>query len=198
MNPYPLLEWIGASGGAVTGGSEARYCEVLQTGGPTPYVGGSGWPTPASPGARPDLYTGSNGPSKAAASAERKIVHAGSTAPAQQGELAPKHSSRGAQGGAGPKTHPEPSSPELPKPSAPRDEPPHQVPDAESQPGAPISTPDNDLNENQKVKKDEEDDPGEKPEIAEPEKSPQPPDGQETSPDDDQYAPEPGAGSDPE
>jgi murein DD-endopeptidase MepM/ murein hydrolase activator NlpD len=188
MNPYPLLEWIGASGGAVIGGSESSYCEALQTGGPTPSVGGGSWPTPASPGSRPDLYTASNEPGEAVESPERQTGHSSSTAPAQQGGPAPKHSSPGAPKVAAPKADPGPSPPE----------PPHQVPGAESPSEAPISTPDNDLNEEQNARKDEEDDRGTEPEIAEPEKSPQPPDGQQNSPDDDQYAPGAGAGSDPE
>ena len=43
MNPYPLLEWIKANGGAVSGGSDARFCEAPQTGPPTPASGGA-WP----------------------------------------------------------------------------------------------------------------------------------------------------------
>ena len=62
MNPFPLLEWIKANGGAVVGGSDARYCHALQTGAPTPSAGASSWPEPASPGVRPDLDTGSHDP----------------------------------------------------------------------------------------------------------------------------------------
>lgn len=59
MNPYPLLEWIKANGGAVAGGSEARYCKAPQTGPPVPSSGGDTWSYPTSPGVRPDLDTGS-------------------------------------------------------------------------------------------------------------------------------------------
>jgi collagen type III alpha len=62
MNPYPLLEWIKANGGAVVGGSNVRYCQAPQTGVPTPSTGESRWPTPDSPGVRPDLDTGSDDP----------------------------------------------------------------------------------------------------------------------------------------
>ncbi|QIN82304.1 peptidoglycan DD-metalloendopeptidase family protein [Rubrobacter tropicus] len=52
MNPYPLLEWIKSNGGAVTGDSDARFCEAPS---PTP-------PPPSNPGISPDLDTGSNDP----------------------------------------------------------------------------------------------------------------------------------------
>jgi pyruvate/2-oxoglutarate dehydrogenase complex dihydrolipoamide acyltransferase (E2) component len=78
MNPYPLLKWLRASGGAITDGSDARYCEALRTGGPS--TGESRWPTPDSPGANP----------------ERQIYHASKTAPAQQREPAPKAAPRDA------------------------------------------------------------------------------------------------------
>lgn len=48
MDPYPLLLWLEENGGAVSGGSNASYCEAPQ--GPVP--------TPASPGERPDMDTG--------------------------------------------------------------------------------------------------------------------------------------------
>lgn len=63
MNPYPLLEWIKANGGTVVGGSDARYCEAQLAGAPAvPSTGEDRWPTPPSPGVRPDLDTGSNDP----------------------------------------------------------------------------------------------------------------------------------------
>jgi hypothetical protein len=55
MNPYPLLEWIKSNGGAVTGGSDARFCEAPRTGPPTPSAHDGAWPTPANPGLSPDL-----------------------------------------------------------------------------------------------------------------------------------------------
>ena len=57
MNPYPLLEWIKSNGGAVTGGSEARFCEAPRTGPPTPSAHDGAWPAPANPGLSPDLAT---------------------------------------------------------------------------------------------------------------------------------------------
>lgn len=60
MNPYPLLEWLKANGGAVAGGSDARYCKAPQTGPPVPSTGGDTWSYPTSPGVRPDLDTGSD------------------------------------------------------------------------------------------------------------------------------------------
>ncbi len=62
MNPYPLLEWIKANGGAVTGGSDARYCEAPSPPAPVPSTGQRAWPAPDAPGIRPDLDTGSNEP----------------------------------------------------------------------------------------------------------------------------------------
>jgi murein DD-endopeptidase MepM/ murein hydrolase activator NlpD len=62
MNPYPLLEWIRANGGAVTGDSDARFCEAPRTGPPIPSAHDGAWPTPASPGLSPDLDTGSRDP----------------------------------------------------------------------------------------------------------------------------------------
>lgn len=62
MNPYPLLEWIKANGGAVTGGSSARYCEAPSPPTPVPSTGEKDWPAPDAPGVRPDLDTGSNDP----------------------------------------------------------------------------------------------------------------------------------------
>jgi murein DD-endopeptidase MepM/ murein hydrolase activator NlpD len=62
MNPYPLLEWIKANGGAITGGSDVRYCRAPQTGAPTPSAGAGRWPEPDLPGVRPDLDTGSQDP----------------------------------------------------------------------------------------------------------------------------------------
>ena len=57
MNPYPLLEWIKSNGGAVTGGSEARFCEAPRTGPPTPSAHNGAWPSPADSGLSPDLDT---------------------------------------------------------------------------------------------------------------------------------------------
>ncbi len=62
MNPYPLLEWIKSNGGAVTGDSEARFCEAPRTGPPTPSAHDGAWPTPANPGLSPDLATNPGDP----------------------------------------------------------------------------------------------------------------------------------------
>lgn len=58
MNPYPLLLWLERNGGAVSGGTDASYCQAPQSPNPTPSTGELDWPTPSSPGARPDLDTG--------------------------------------------------------------------------------------------------------------------------------------------
>jgi murein DD-endopeptidase MepM/ murein hydrolase activator NlpD len=62
MNPYPLLEWLRVGGGVLGGGTDARYCEVLRSGAPTPSTGRDRWPAARDPGARPDLDTGSRRP----------------------------------------------------------------------------------------------------------------------------------------
>ena len=67
MNPYPLLEWIRSNGGAVTGGSDARYCEAL---GPPP----TNWPDQKDPGVRPDMDTGSDDPSPVVGKEIRKVT----------------------------------------------------------------------------------------------------------------------------
>ncbi len=46
MNPYPLLLWLEQNGGAVSGGTDASYCEAPQE------------PAPDSPSTSPDLDTG--------------------------------------------------------------------------------------------------------------------------------------------
>ena len=66
MNPYPLLEWIKANGGAVTGDSEARFCESV---GPPPPTG---WPEQGDPGLSPDLDTGSTDPKPSPAQRETR------------------------------------------------------------------------------------------------------------------------------
>jgi hypothetical protein len=74
MNPYPLLEWIKSNGGAVTGGSEARFCEAPRTGPPTPSAHDGAWPTPANPGLSPDLDTslGDPKPNRVASKIDRE------------------------------------------------------------------------------------------------------------------------------
>jgi murein DD-endopeptidase MepM/ murein hydrolase activator NlpD len=208
MNPYPLLEWIKANGGAITGGSDARYCEAPRTGGPIPSTGQNRWPAPDSPGVSPDLATDS-----VAASPRRQIDHASGAAPTQQGEPAPE--------GAAPKTDPEttgPASSEPPNP--PRAEPPldssaaavelpgssneesdqdhadtptsgaHPEGDEANDPPGEEQNPDEDAQgEDGGDGLDTPEEPGEEPEGEGSEEDSQPP-GEQTSPGEDQYAPE--------
>jgi murein DD-endopeptidase MepM/ murein hydrolase activator NlpD len=58
MNPYPLLLWLEEHGGAISGGTDAAYCEAPQGPVPEPSTGEDSWPAPDSPGTRPDLDTG--------------------------------------------------------------------------------------------------------------------------------------------
>lgn len=51
MDPYPLLQWLESNGGALSGGTDASYCEAPQ--GPVPASN--------SPGERPDMDTGDDG-----------------------------------------------------------------------------------------------------------------------------------------
>jgi peptidoglycan LD-endopeptidase LytH len=216
MNPYPLLEWLRVNGGAITGGSDARYCEAPRTGGPVPSTGQNRWPAPGSPGVSPDLATG-----PVTASPGRQIGHADGAAPARQGEPAPSQSSPGAPEGAAPKTDPrttKPASPESPPRAEPppdsgttRDEPPETSdgentptsgadPDGDeaNDPPGEDQRPDEDTHgENGGDGTDAPEDSGEEPESKGPGEDSQPP-GEQTSPGEDQYAPEAGAESDPE
>jgi murein DD-endopeptidase MepM/ murein hydrolase activator NlpD len=193
MNPYPLLEWLRTNGGAITGGSDARYCETLRTGGPVPSTGESRWATIQSPGVSPDLDTGSNGPILAVENPERQLDHASETAPAQQSKPAPKAAPRDA-----------PERRVSPKPQTPSDERTSGTEGTQDRSDAAHPTPgeeppaDEESNDHrdkeQNATKDEEEDQGEAPEKAELE-DPQPPD-EPTSPDEHQYAPETGGESD--
>lgn len=69
MNPYPLLEWIKANGGAVTGNSDARFCEAPRPAPPTSSGTDDG---PANPGISPDLDTGSTDPKPSPAQRETR------------------------------------------------------------------------------------------------------------------------------
>ena len=71
MNPYPLLVWLESNGGAVSGGTDASYCEAPQSRIPTPSTGEPDWPIPSAPGQRPDLDTGGDSASPAVSSASR-------------------------------------------------------------------------------------------------------------------------------
>jgi collagen type III alpha len=125
MNPYPLLEWIRAHGGAIAGGSNPRYCEAPRIGGPVPSTGASRWPASASPGVSPDLDLGSNGPYPA--SREPQVDRASGASPADQQGSSPVQSPGDTPGNAAPETHShttgEPSS-QPPSPTEQRDEPP--------------------------------------------------------------------------
>jgi murein DD-endopeptidase MepM/ murein hydrolase activator NlpD len=225
MNPYPLLEWIKANGGAITGGSYARYCEAPRTGGPVPSAGESRWPAPDAPGVSPDLVTGMHQPAPGPATAgpAREIGHTGGAAPAQRKLPAPDQSPPDAPEGTAPKTDPRttgPSSSDSPTPpraeprpdsSSSGDEPPETSDGegAEDDPDAPTSgahpegdeandPPDDDAQgENEGDGTDTPEEPGEEPESKGPEEDSQPP-GEQTSPGEDQYAPEAGGESDPE
>jgi murein DD-endopeptidase MepM/ murein hydrolase activator NlpD len=134
MNPYPLLEWIKANGGVITGGSDARYCEDSRTGGPVPSADESRWPAPDSPGVSPDLATGVNqpAPGPAIADAGREIGYPGGAAPEPQRDPAPDQRPPDVPGEAAPQTAPQaarpsaaqPPSSETPDPPAQQDEPP--------------------------------------------------------------------------
>jgi murein DD-endopeptidase MepM/ murein hydrolase activator NlpD len=126
MNPYPLLEWFKANGGAITGGSGARYCEAPRSGGPVPSAGESRWPAPDSPGVSPDLATGVNQPASgpAIAGPERQVGLPAGAAPAQQGEPASNQSSPDAPGGTTPKADPQTTASSSESPNPPRAEPP--------------------------------------------------------------------------
>ena len=78
MNPYPLLEWVKSNGGAVAGGSEARFCEAPRTGPPTPSAHDGDWPASDK---NPDLDTAADNPkpdrvTQDAAGDHKKKAHA--------------------------------------------------------------------------------------------------------------------------
>jgi len=140
MNPYPLLEWIGAGGGVLGGGSKARYCEVPRSGAPTPSTGPDRWPAARNDGARPDLDTGIDSPApgpvagNGARAHEPQTGRAGKPSPTYAGS--PAKASSDAPG----KAAPEPG-PRAPKPSASDAETPDKPPPPGSR--APNSPPEN-------------------------------------------------------
>jgi murein DD-endopeptidase MepM/ murein hydrolase activator NlpD len=95
MNPYPLLEWIKANGGAISGGSNAHYCETSRIGGPVPSTGRDRWPAPPSPGVSPDLAPASE-------NHESQIHPAPKAVPTDQEQPAPNEGSAEAPGKAAP------------------------------------------------------------------------------------------------
>jgi hypothetical protein len=58
MDPYPLLLWLEENGGAVSGGTDAAYCEAPRKADSAPSTDGDYWPAPENPGISPDLDTG--------------------------------------------------------------------------------------------------------------------------------------------
>jgi len=116
MNPYPLLEWLRAHGGSISGGSGARYCVAPQEGPPVPSVGGS-WMYPDSPGERPDLDTGSASPRPSPA-VRRPENHVEKAPAAEEAPPAP------------------PAQKPRPRPQPPEKEP-RQAPPPEERPGPP-------------------------------------------------------------
>ena len=66
MDPYPLLVWLERNGGAVSGGTDASYCQAPQSPKPAPSTGEPDWPAPSAPSERPDLDTGREDASPAA------------------------------------------------------------------------------------------------------------------------------------
>jgi murein DD-endopeptidase MepM/ murein hydrolase activator NlpD len=225
MNPYPLLEWIEANGGAITGGSDARYCEAPRVGGPVPSTDQHRWPAPDSPGVSPDLATGAKGPAPGpvAAGPQRQIGQTGGAAPARQPETARNQGPPGVSAETDPQSARSPSSdsPTPPRAEAPPDsgEPADEPPGSpntegdQDHPDAPTSGADPDRandhpgeeqtprehtqGENGGEGKDAPGDQWREPESKGPEEDPQPP-GEPTSPGEDQYAPDAGEESDPE
>ncbi len=151
MNPYPLLEWIKANVGAVTGGSGARYCEAPS---PIPPTGESDWPTPDAPGVSPDLDTDSGDPKPSPVARNEPPT---TTAPVRRAAPAkratPERPARALQDhtpqredprgipARSPKTERPPKSPKPPAAGPPKTEPPLTKPSRPepSKPGAPSS-----------------------------------------------------------
>jgi hypothetical protein len=158
MNPYPLLEWIKSNGGAVTGGSDARFCEAPRTGPPTPSAHDGAWPTPANPGLSPDLDTEPGNPKPDRATREddrdanaptkkppepdgpRKLRNeAPAKAPEENPPRPPKHDSpdtdhhRPARPDADGNDRP-PQEQEPPEKDPPKDDPPEEDPPKPTQP----------------------------------------------------------------
>lgn len=120
MNPYPLLEWIRANGGAVTGGSGARFCEAPRTGPPTPSAHGGAWPAPANPGESPDLDPGpeASGPARATEGAEkdRRRKPPAKRPSAEKAEKPPRPGGKNTRDEPPPKRQDEDRSPEPGRP----------------------------------------------------------------------------------
>jgi collagen type III alpha len=145
MNPYPLLEWIKANGGAVTGGSDARYCQVPQTGAPTPSAGASRWPKPDLPGVRPDLDTGSHDPKPSPVLGESRRRAGHPVDVAKKAKPARQRAKPATQSGRGTKDDPAAAAkePQPPQREAPKLKPSHPKPVApDTTPAEPPVLPD--------------------------------------------------------
>ena len=111
MNPYPLLEWIRASGGAVTGRSDARFCEAPRTGPPTPSAHDGAWPSPENPDMSPDLDTGSRNAKPARSTREDGRDVAAPAKKPPDGQKKPRNDP--------PPRHPDENRPRSPEPARP-------------------------------------------------------------------------------
>ena len=125
MNPYPLLEWVRANGGAVSGDSDARFCEAPRTGPPSPSAHDGAWPTPSNPGLSPDLDTNSSDPKPIRATGEDRDEDAPAKKPSNPDRPSP------------PKRDPDSNQPKPPKadrPQAPKPDRPDTDPQRPSRP----------------------------------------------------------------
>ncbi len=184
MNPYPLLEWIKSNGGAVTGDSEARFCEAPRTGPPTPSAHDGAWPSPADPGLSPDLATKSGDPKPdpttqrdAPAKKPSKPNHpdppkktpddhapkpqqvdpAKAPKPGEPDRQDPQKPARPESGGdEPPRPNPEPPEKDPPKPAQPPEGPPEQYEPSTGEPAGSTETPRPDTD--REPKKDEQHD----------------------------------------
>ena len=151
MNPYPLLQWIGAGGGVLGGGMDARYCEVPRSGAPTPSTGEDRWPAAREAGASPDLDTGARRPAPSPAAREaraRPDLDTGTRRPVASKARSPVRPTGqagdptlGAPRAAGSRNAPAKTAPdrepEPPGPQAPRAEPSSRDAAPETDPGRP-------------------------------------------------------------
>ena len=154
MNPYPLLEWIKSNGGAVTGDSDARFCEAPRTGPLTPSAHDGAWPTPANPGLSPDLDPKNPKPNRASQKGN-------SDAPAKKPPTP--------DGPEGPRNETLPKHPDQNRPRAPK----HDSPDTDHQRPARPGTGGDDRPP-QKHEPTEKDPPNNDPSEGDPPKSTQP------------------------
>jgi collagen type III alpha len=116
MNPFPLLEWIRANGGAVSGRSDARFCEAPRSGPPTPSAHAGPWPSPEDPNLSPDLDTGSGNakPARASREDDREADAPAKKQPEPDGPKKPRNDP--------PHKHPDENRPRSPEPDRPDSE----------------------------------------------------------------------------